>query len=276
MSSLLTEKLDQRLERLPPFPQAATRALEELRRDNVDFARLEHVIGSDPVLTARILRIANSPFYGLPRKIAAVKDACMLTGAPALRNLIIASVAMRQFSPDKTTRADHTAVWRHSAQCAAFATELAHLAHQPRDVAFTAGLLHDIGKLALASLFAEEYVRIRAKGGTLDAEQEVLGTTHADIGARIVELWRLPLALRDAVAAHHNPPPAELATLADVIHAADALTHAMDEGTDEAQAWSRVHDTVLARLSLDAAARTALYQHGQALAKSAADLFSGM
>lgn len=274
MSNLLTHDLDQRLERLPPFPEAATRALEELGRDNVDFARLEHAIGNDPVLTARILRIANSPFYGLARKIAAVKDACMLTGAPALRNLIIASVAMRQFATHQTTQADHAAVWRHSAQCAAFAAELASAVRQPRDVAFTAGLLHDIGKLALAALFAEECVQIRARGETLDAELAVLGTTHAEIGARVAELWRLPLAIRDAVAAHHHPEPADRATLADVVHTADVLAHAMDEGADGTQAWSRVRDDVLARLTLKAEAREALYIRGRTLATAAAELFT--
>ena len=274
MSNLLTHELDQRLERLPPFPEAATRALEELGRDNVDFARLENAIGSDPVLTARLLRIANSPFYGLTRKIAAVKDACMLTGAPALRNLIIASVAMRQFSNNQTTKIDHAAVWRHSAQCAAFAAELASAVRLPRDVAFTAGLLHDIGKLALATLFPQECVRIHERGGTLDAELEVLGATHADIGARVAELWRLPLSIRDAVAAHHHPDAATRVTLADVIHAADALAHAMDTGTDETQAWLGVREEVLARLSLNTEARSALYVRGRVLAAAAAELFT--
>lgn len=275
MSNLLAHDLEQRLERLPPFPAAATRALEEFGRDSLDFARLEHWIGSDPVLTARILRIANSPFYGLPRKIAAVKDACMLTGAPTLRNIIIASIAMQQFTADRTTQTARSAVWRHSAQCAAFAAELAQAVRQPRDIAFTAGLLHDIGKLALTALFSEECVRIRAGGGTLEAEQEVLGATHADIGARVAELWRLPLALRDAIAAHHNPDPAERATLTDVVHAANALAHAMEEGADGTQAWSQVRADVLARLTLDIDARAALYLRGQTLATAAAELFSG-
>lgn len=275
MPNLLTHDLEQRLERLPPFPESATRALEELGRDDIDFARLEHAIGSDPILTARLLRIANSPFYGLPRKIAAIKDACMLTGAPTLRNLIIASVAMQQFSADKTTQSARTAVWRHSAQCAAFAAELASVVRQPRDIAFTTGLLHDIGKLALAALFSEECARIHKRGGTLEAELEVLGATHADIGARVAELWHLPLVIRDAIAAHHTPGPAERSTLTDVVHVADALAHAMDEGADEIQAWSCIQDDVLARAALDSGARTALYARGRILAVAAAELFSG-
>lgn len=274
MSQLSTHDLDQRLERLPPFPQAATRALEELGRDNVDFARLEQAVGSDPVLTARILRIANSPFYGLTRKIAAVKDACMLTGAPTLRNLIIASVAMRQFPTNQANQADHAAIWRHSAQCAAFAAELAQAVRHPRDVAFTAGLLHDIGKLALVSLFAGEGERIREHGGTLDAERAVLGTTHADIGARVAELWHLPLAIHEAIAAHHHPDPAKRVMLTDIVHIANALAHAMDDGAEGPQAWSPVHNDVLARVNLDADAREALYDRGKTLAAAAAELFT--
>ncbi len=267
--------LNQRLERLPPFPEAATRALQELGRDNVDFARLEQAIGSDPVLTARILRIANSPFYGLARKIAAVKDACMLTGAPTLRNLIIASVAMRQFSTDQIAPAEYTAIWRHSAQCAAFASELAHAVRQPRDAAFTAGLLHDIGKLALATLFAVECKQIREHGATLEAELAVLGTTHADIGARIAELWHLPLAIRDAISTHHQPPSASRATLTDITYTADILAHALEDGADSAQAWPQVNAEVLARLNLDTAGREALYAQGRTLAAAAAEMFTG-
>jgi putative nucleotidyltransferase with HDIG domain len=267
--------LEQRLGRLPPFPAAAMRALDELGCDTIDFARVERATGTDPVLTARILRIANSPFYGLPRKISAVKDACMLTGAPTLRNVIIASVAMLQFSTDQITQTDRTALWRHSAHCAAFAAELAPAARQPRDVAFTAGLLHDIGTLALAALYPDEYARIRARGATLDAERDVLGATHAVLGAHVAEHWRLPFAIRDAIAAHHDPAAVEQATLADVVFTADTLAHAMDEGADATQAWSRVGDEVLARLPLDAEAREEMYLRGITLATAAAELFTG-
>lgn len=275
MPNISNHELEQRLERLPPFPAAATRALEELGRDNIDFAQVERAVGADQVLTARILRIANSPFYGLPRKIAAIKDACMLTSTPTLHNLIIASVAMRQFPTDQITPTERAALWRHSAQCAAFAAELATAMRQSRDVAFTAGLLHDIGKLALAALFPEECALIRARGGTLDAELDVLGATHADIGARVAEHWRLPLAICDAIATHHNPAPADRVTLVDVVHAANALTHAMNHGDDAAAAWSRVHADVCARLALATDARAELYLRGQTLATAAAELFTG-
>ena len=274
MSTLLTEELDQRLERLPPFPQAAARALQELGRDNTDFTRLEQAIGSDPVLTARILRIANSPFYGLPRKIAAIKDACILTGAPTLRNLIVAAVAMRQFPVNKSALLDRAALWRHSAQCAAFAAELAPVARQARDTAFTAGLLHDIGKLAIDALFPEECTRIRERGETLSAEIDVLGATHADIGARVAELWRLPPAICDAIAAHHAPLPGNSGSLADVIYTANVLTHAMADGVNGTEAWSRLPDAVLARFTLPTDAREALYARAQTLAAAAAELFT--
>lgn len=275
MPNIPLNDLDRRLEQLPPFPEAATRVLAELGRDNIDFARVEHAAGADAVLTARILRIANSPFYGLTRQIAAVRDACMLTGAPTLRNLIVASVAMRQFPANQTAQVDRTAVWRHSAQCAAFAAELAAAVRQPRDVAFTAGLLHDIGKLAIDVLYPAECARLRERGATLEAELDVLGATHAAIGARVAEHWRLPPAIRDAIAAHHNPHPANRATLGDVVHAANALTHAMSNGADATQAWSRVNGDVLMRLALDAEARAALYLQGQTLAAAAAELFTG-
>lgn len=274
MSTRLTEELDQRLERLPPFPEAATRALQELGRDISDFKRLENVLGSDPVLTARILRIANSPFYGLPRKIVAIKDACILTGAPTLRNLIVAAAAMRQFPVNKSALLDRAALWRHSAQCAAFAAELAPVARQARDLAFTTGLLHDIGKLAIDALFPEECARIRERGETLSAEIDVLGATHADIGARVAELWRLPPAIRDAIAAHHAPLPGNGGSLANVIYAANVLTHAMDDGVNGTEAWSRLPDTVLACFTLPADAREALYVRAQTLAAAAAELFT--
>ncbi len=275
MSNLLLPDLEQRLQGLPPFPTAAARALEELGRDNVDFRRVEQALGIDPVLTARLLRIANSPFYGLPGKVAAIKDACSLTGVPTLRNLIVAAVAMSQFPPAKTSLAHRGSFWRHSAQCAAFALELATVARQPRDSAFTAGLLHDIGKLALDALFPAQYAQVHQHGGTLEAETAVLGTTHAQIGARIVELWRLPLMIRDAIAGHHHPAAAERATLADVVHAADVLTHALDDAAEGEVAWSRVQDDVCARLLPDALTREPLYQRGQLLAAAAAELFSG-
>ena len=273
MSVILDKELEQRLERLPPFPEAATRALDELGQDNIDFSRLERCIGSDQVLTARVLRIANSPFYGLPRKIVAIKDACILTGAPTLRNMIIASVAMRQFPANQAGQLDRAALWKHSAQCAAFAAEFASIARQPRDVAFTAGLLHDIGKLALDALFPNEYARIFAQGAGLDAEIEVLGTTHADIGARVAETWRLPQVICDAIADHHAPALSNHVTPTDVIYIANVLGHAMSEGADGAAAWSRVRDDVCARLAMGDDERIAVYARSQALAAIAAKLF---
>lgn len=269
------EDFERHLQRLPPFPQAAARALEELGSDSVDFTRIDHVIGSDPILTARILRIANSPFYGLPGKIAAIRDACMLTGTPTLRNLIVASVAMSQFQRAKTSNTDRGAFWRHSAQCAAFAAELATVTRQPRDAAFTAGLLHDIGKLALDALVPDDYARVHEHGGTLDAETSVLGITHAEIGARVAQLWRLPPSIRDAIAGHHAPEPAARATLADVVHAADVLTHAVSDGQDGTAAWSRVNAETCMRLNLGADEREALFARGKSLASTAAELFTG-
>lgn len=274
MADIPLTDLHRHLERLPPFPETATRALEELGRDNIDFTRVEQTVGADLVLTARILRMANSPFYGLAHTITSVRDACMLTGAPTLRNLIVASVAIHQFPTHRITGFDHAAMWRHSAQCAAFASALAIVARQPRDVAFTAGLLHDVGKLVFTTLFPAEYAQVCAHGGALDAEREVFGVTHAEVGALLIETWRLPTQIRDAIAAHHDARPQTVLT--DIVRAANVLAHATADAENADAAWARVHAEVRARLPLATAAeRAAVYAQGQTLAAEATEMFSG-
>lgn len=194
---------------------------------------LGQVIGRDPVLTARLLRLANSPFYGFPSRIDTVSRAVTVIGMQALRNLVLVTSAVDCLS--RLPVPDMREYWRHSLRAAIAARVLAlHCGATEPEALFAAGLLHDIGQQIIAAKLPEiaREVEIRAgdTGTAVDeVERAVLGFDHAAVGAELLRSWRLPPTLCEPVAFHHRPLEAEDTQLpAAIIHAADILAHEME------------------------------------------------
>lgn len=194
---------------------------------------LGQVIGRDPVLTARLLRLANSPFYGFPSRIDTVSRAVTVIGMQALRNLVLVTSAVDCLSrlpvPDMRT------YWLHSLRAAIAARVLAlHCDVDEPEALFAAGLLHDIGRQIIAAKLPEIARELGIRAGdtgmaVAEVEREVLGFDHAAVGAELLRAWRLPPTLCEPVAFHHRPLEATQTQLAAaIIHAADIIAHELE------------------------------------------------
>lgn len=256
MVQISQAELDARINELPPLSPVVTTLLELLNQPSVDYAALERAAVREPTLVARVLRLANSPFFGVSGQIATFREACLVLGSRSLRQVIMAISVMDTLAVD-TQLLELRQVWSHALAVAAIARHLAPLKRIDPDYAFTAGLLHDIGRLALAVFFAGPYAQAmahkRENGCSLvDAERQCFGFDHGTAGEKLARKWHLPEELALAIGRHHRPDEAEQ-LLVDLIHFADVLAHALEYGLDEGEgeAVPRLHARVWNRLGWD-------------------------
>lgn len=257
MTNTLEMGMESIIERVPPLSEAATEALEEFGKPNCDSAKLSVILGADPFLVGRILSVANSPFYGRPRQIASLKDACVILGQHTLRNIVIAAAAMEAFQRDSKPSEAMSGFWEHSNYTAGIAYRLAVNIGQDSESAFTAGLLHEIGAIAIESLEPGTSQLISTEQqekecGTIDAERNLLGYTHADLGAEIARYWNLPEGIVSAVR-HHHDPEAIMNEFCDLIYVADRVARAKESRVDGALVYAELVGGVVTRLQFSEA-----------------------
>lgn len=199
------------IDRLPALPSIVNKALNLLDDPNSTTKDISKVISLDPILTARILRIANSAFYGFPRRIKTIKDAAIILGFDTIRALIVAASVHKLFSNElKGYKVERGELWRHSVGTAMCAQKLASFFNIDSDETFIAGLLHDIGKVVIDQLIDEEFnsimkLVVEDNLSFIHAEELILGFNHAEIGAKVALKWNLPNYLVDAIKYHHEP-----------------------------------------------------------------------
>ena len=178
---------------------------------------LAAIIATDTAMTAKILRLANSAYYGFPRRIATVRDAVVLIGFRAVRATAVAAAVVDLFPKQGSTRFDADLFWAHCVVCGSVAEIIAKETNQARpDEAFTAGILHDIGRLVLAQYVPGPFDRALdqalERGAAMEAvETDVFGYDHTQLGAALTQRWNLPIEICTAIAGHHYPTvdPAE-------------------------------------------------------------------
>ncbi|MES2150191.1 MAG: HDOD domain-containing protein [Pseudomonadota bacterium] len=227
------EHLARRVRDLPSLSSVVVELLEAMERDDIDAQQLGAKIALDQSLTAKTLRLANSSFYGMSSRVTSMQQAITVLGFHSIRGLVTACAVTGSFRPDQAGGLDFTAFWRHSLATAVGARLLAREYGIAPESAFTAGLLHDIGVLVLATGQGEDYAGVLAwqrkhDCPRIDAERAVLGIDHAQAGAALAVHWKFPAAIAEAVAAHHAPPTDGAPSLALVLHAASAFAHALD------------------------------------------------
>ncbi len=214
----------------PGMPATAARLLPLLQNPDSSAAKIEDILKYDPGLTANILKLTNSAFFGLPSRVSSVRQAVMLLGWKRLMQLVMTmcmSALMKKSIPGYDLPRGE--LWRHSVAVSVAADLLVKsLSISDADEVFTAALLHDIGKLVLGDYVQEDLEKIEvmvAKGISFEvAEYIVLGTNHADIGARILQNWALPQELVNAVSWHHDPENCDkYCLLSDVVHVANVV-----------------------------------------------------
>ena len=228
-----------RVEDLPTLPRTVFRITEIINNPKSAARDLAGVINDDQVLTARLLRLVNSSFYGFPQRIATVKFAIVLLGFDAIRNLLLTTSVFDIFTgAERQRQIEREQLWDHSLGCAVAAKVIGkYLRHEKVEELFVCGLLHDIGKIVEMAYLKTDYTRIRNSVGEhnelmIQAEEKILGCSHAHIGHLLAQHWSLPIPVPQVVLHHHTPDQAgEFLRQAATVHLADILCRALEIGS---------------------------------------------
>lgn len=257
MTHLKPEQVQACLQALPALPAVVTELLASFDNEDVDIAALTRRIACDQALAARLLRVANSSFYGLQTRVSTINEALVVLGFRAVRSMVIAMGVSAAFRAGQCPGFEVQTHIRHGIGVGLAARALALETRHNPEIAFTGGILHDIGKLVLASCFAAQYSRALAYREQHDcelvvAERDVLGLDHAEVGGLLADAWHFPPALRAALAEHHAPAAATADSPADLIHVADAIAHGLGLGESAGELVMPVDQTAWQRLGVDA------------------------
>jgi putative nucleotidyltransferase with HDIG domain len=243
---------------LMPLPAAARRAVSLIQDPDSTGAQVAHAIETDAALTARILLVANSALYASPRRVTNVGTAIVKIGFSMTRSILLSAAALRILESGRVLGStDLRRLWRHSLACAFCAREIASiLGWCSLEEAYTAGLLHDIGELALAQSLPDMQTKALrvAQGGTLmcEAERQVMGFSHAELGGRLLEQWGLAESAVQTVSFHHNPTAlAGGGRLLPTVHVADSLSYLVAEATWPQVAWAPVEREAVESIGLN-------------------------
>jgi putative nucleotidyltransferase with HDIG domain len=193
--------------RLPPFPQVAIRVLQLVNNENVQLHQLCELISSDPAFASEVLTVANSVLYSPRYPSSSILQAIAVLGANTLQGMCI-TVGVRAYLGKSMSHPSMKALWRHNLACALIAERLASVGLLDKDTAYTSGILHDIGRVALAVLQPKEYGGLLAthKGAPasiLEDERHLFGWDHSETGLKLVADWRLPSDFEAIVSEHH-------------------------------------------------------------------------
>lgn len=255
-SSADVERLLESLGDLPSSPAIVSAVIGMASDLNTDLAELGRVLSADQGLTAKVLRLSNSSFYGRSKQIGTVDEAIMTLGYYTLRSLVVASSTHSIFKQKDLTRF-LPVLWDHSLAAAVAARLLGRqLRHPQTEEAFIGGLLHDVGKLVFTQRLADAYAAVRqlaqADGQWCTHEKAALGFTHVDVGVALLEQWNFPRELVEAVALHHQEPDASgdrPVTLSQLIWLSNLVANSMTSHRRDAehQEWERLFHTASIR-----------------------------
>jgi len=213
MNEALEKNLKEYIKTIPSLPTSVAKVLEICNNPNTSPADLNHVISLDPVLVGRVLKLINSAYYGLGQTITNLARAIIMLGINTVKNLALSTAVMEHMTSKKaSTGLDMEGFWRHSLCVGVSAKLLARkrgIDPKMTEEYFTAGLLHDLGKIPLNAVLKKEYLLTisdadRNKKPLFQAEEDTLGLNHCGAGAMICEAWKLEGAVGDAVKYHHN------------------------------------------------------------------------
>lgn len=227
------KKLVLQIESLPSLSNLYLEILEVLQSPNVSMEKVGQIVSKDLGMTAKILQIVNSAFYGLRRRISNPTEAVVILGMSTIRALVLSYQLFSSFEHVKLRKFSADILWKHSMIVGAFAKQIARAENYPSkliDDALIAGMFHDIGKLILAAHLPLRYDEMldlvyEKSIPHWEAEQEIFNGTHAEVGAYLLGLWGLSDPIIEAIAFHHIPAkcPAKTFTLVTAVHVADAL-----------------------------------------------------
>ena len=258
MSAILMDDVIARVGTLPPLPDTIYRLVNVVSDPASTLAQIVETIRYDQVLTAEVLRLCNSAYFGLARSVESLDDAVRLLGTVKVLQLVFAAHGRSMLSrPQSGYGLPAGALWSHSVAVALAGQHLARrMQLSQAGLLFTAGLLHDVGKVVLNEFVAQEYAEIcrlvtDEHRSFAEAEALVLGFTHSEIGGRLAEAWNLPPVIVRCIRYHHDPEalPAPDA-LVDAVHLADVVCITLGVGAGDAGLSYRACAAVLGRYGL--------------------------
>jgi HD-like signal output (HDOD) protein len=223
------------LDTLPSFPSLYFEIMKELDTPDPSLERVAAIVAKDPGMTVKLLQIVNAASLGLARRFTNPIEAVQQLGIAAVQSLALSAHVFTCFENRQLKGFAITKLWDHGANTARIARRILEVERVDRTLAedaYTAGMLHDIGKLMLANNLPEPFQRAlnlteQKSIRFLEAEQEIFGANHAGVGAYLLGLWGLPTTIVEAVAFHHQPSHSEAATLGPLtaVHVANVLAH---------------------------------------------------
>ena len=253
----LKSRLIRGLDQLPPFSPILSKLLATMAAEDVSFAQVAALIESDAVLAGNVLKVVNSALYGFRGTVNSVRHAVAILGVDRLRNLSLGFSVARMWTQIRTPEGWSGSKFnQHSLAVGILSDLLAQRTEVPYpEGAFVAGLLHDIGKLLIATSLPAEFggiLWLLKEGGAseIECEIEMLGTTHAEVSGTALERWNLPIASRESAAFHHLPDQADQGSLhlSHILYAADRLANELGNNIgpyfDQSERSNSVFDTL--------------------------------
>lgn len=262
---------------IPTLPTIAVEILDAVRDEDASFERLSTVVSSDPALAAKVLKAANSSFYGLRTNVSSIKQAISILGLNALKNLALSFAIAESMQRIADSQFDFELFWRRSVTAALAADILAKHLKQKNDEAFVCGLLLDIGVLILYYCRKEEYGKIFDEKKVADLpiailEKKVFGFDHQELGAAVLDQWGLPLCIVEPIRYHHETGevPAAHRVQTHIVQIADRIS-AVYHGTHTGFALQAVKAMLKDRYRIDEGAAQSLVD---AVAEQSNEIFS--
>jgi HD-like signal output (HDOD) protein len=258
----IRSKIEQ-ITNLPTLPGIVTRVLHIVGDPSSSSADVAFIVGQDLALSAKILRLANSAFYGVPHTITSIHNAVVILGFKVINTIVLSLTVFDMFPHEKKSSLfNRTAFWRHSTSCGLVCRFLSQRLRSfvlfDAEEAFCAGLLHDIGKVAMEQYLHDDFHRAlkhakQKKIPLYEAEKETLGYTHTDVAQWLTSSWQLPIQLQAPLMYHHDPQNVNVKDHADIValcHYADHLCYELKLTIDEDYAPPRIVQSAVDKLEI--------------------------
>ncbi len=260
IASSSMRELVARVRTFPTVPSLYLEVLSALKSPDATTEQVGKIIAKDMSMMTKLLQVINSACFGLPRKISDPVEAVGLMGFEAVKSMVMTIKLLSQYDKIKPVYFSIDKLWRHSTDVARTAKQLTLMKTEDAalaETAFTAGLIHDIGKVVLAANFDEQYrgaqsLARRQKLPVWEVEHEIFGASHGEIGAYLLGLWGMPLDLLEVAALHHQPSRTiskEFTTLT-AVHIANVLEHELTPDAEEPEGTAKFDEAYLDKVGL--------------------------
>ena len=248
---------------LPTLPASAAILTDAMNDPTLSVRNIGNIAGQDPSLAAKVIRLANSSYYGIPKRITNVEDAAVVLGLRVMQALVLSMTVFDSMHGSRSGDSRKT-IWKHSIATAAAGRLIAEKIEMPGvspDDAFCAGLLHDIGKIAMTQYLRDDYERVTAvcmqskEMSFHEAEKRILGYSHTDVFEWMTESWNLPDSLFVPVRYHHEPDEApENSPEAFICNVADRIAHESKavRSNEKTGAVPKIAESAMAKIGLSA------------------------